>query len=63
MVEKVADNTVSARQEPYVFDLPKVNDNRGNLSFLENEKELPFVMQRAYWVYDVPGGQYRGGHA
>lgn len=63
MVEKVTDNEASARKEPYVFDLPKVNDNRGNLSFLENKKELPFVMQRAYWVYDVPGGQYRGGHA
>jgi hypothetical protein len=44
------------------FDLPKVEDPRGNLTYIENE-HLPFEMQRTYWIYDVPGGQKRGGHA
>ena len=49
--------------EPTIFDLPKVNDKRGNLSFIENRKEIPFDIARTYWVYDVPGGQRRGSHA
>ncbi|MBP1618145.1 MAG: putative WxcM-like protein [Bacteroidetes bacterium] len=48
---------------PTIFDLPKVNDKRGNLSFIENRKEIPFDIARTYWIYDVPGGQRRGSHA
>lgn len=44
------------------FDLPKVEDPRGNLTYVENE-QLPFEIRRVYWIYDVPGGQERGGHA
>lgn len=46
-----------------VYTLPKVADPRGNLSFAENFKQVPFVIKRAYWIYDVPGGEARGGHA
>lgn len=43
--------------------LPKFLDARGNLSFIEQESHIPFKIQRAYWIYDVPGGEMRGGHA
>ena len=43
--------------------LPKFLDERGNLSFFENEKHIPFTIRRTYWIYDVPGGEVRGGHA
>ncbi len=46
-----------------LIDLPKIPDDRGNLSFFENEKHIPFSIQRVYWIYDVPGGEQRGGHA
>jgi hypothetical protein len=46
-----------------IIDLPKFDDPRGNLSFIEQEKHVPFVVKRVYWIYDVPGGQIRGGHA
>ena len=46
-----------------MIDLPKVEDPRGNLSFIEEENHVPFVIERVYWIYDVPGGQVRGGHA
>jgi dTDP-4-dehydrorhamnose 3,5-epimerase-like enzyme len=48
---------------PKILNLPKIEDNRGNLSFIEEEKHVPFKIKRAYWIYDVPGGQIRGGHA
>ena len=41
----------------------EVLDSRGNLSFAENQSQLPFDIKRAYWIYDVPGGTERGGHA
>lgn len=47
----------------YRIDLPKISDPRGNLSFLEGGNHIPFEIKRAYWIYDVPGGQVRGGHA
>jgi hypothetical protein len=50
-------------QKPYIIELPKINDKRGNLSFLESPRQLPFEIARTYWIYDVPGGQKRGGHA
>lgn len=43
--------------------LPKHTDPRGNLSYAENFKQIPFEIKRAYWIYDVPGGESRGGHA
>ena len=46
-----------------LLSLPKITDPRGNLSFIENQTHLPFEIQRAYWIYDVPGGTERGGHA
>jgi dTDP-4-dehydrorhamnose 3,5-epimerase-like enzyme len=46
-----------------IINLPKILDERGNLSFFQNENHLPFTMQRVYWIYDVPGGELRGGHA
>lgn len=46
-----------------IINLPKFLDRRGNLSFLEEQNHIPFKIQRAYWIYDVPGGEARGGHA
>ena len=46
-----------------VIELPKILDERGNLSFLEEFKHIPFEISRSYWIYDVPGGEYRGGHS
>jgi dTDP-4-dehydrorhamnose 3,5-epimerase-like enzyme len=46
-----------------IIELPKIQDPRGNLSFIEEEKHFPFEIKRVYWIYDVPGGQVRGGHA
>ena len=40
------------------IDLPKFEDRRGNLSFIEGGRHIPFDIRRAYWIYDVPGGQY-----
>lgn len=45
------------------IDLPKIEDPRGNLSFLEQSTHVPFKIRRVYYIYDVPGGQVRGGHA
>lgn len=45
-----------------IIALPKINDPRGNLTVAEGDT-LPFAIKRAYWVYDVPGGEHRGGHA
>lgn len=46
-----------------IIELPKFLDERGNLSFAENFKQIPFLIKRTYWLYDVPGGVSRGGHA
>jgi len=46
-----------------IISLPKFEDPRGNLTFLEEENHVPFKIERVYWIYDVPGGQVRGGHA
>ena len=46
-----------------IIEFPKIEDFRGNLSFLEIEKHIPYSIERVYWIYDVPGGQSRGGHA
>lgn len=46
-----------------LIDLPRITDPRGNLTFAEAESHVPFPVRRAYWVYDVPAGESRGGHA
>lgn len=46
-----------------IIQLPKITDVRGNLSFIEGERHIPFPIRRVYWIYDVPGGALRGGHA
>lgn len=46
-----------------ILELPKFLDERGNLSFVEQFRHIPFEIKRTYWLYDVPGGEYRGGHA
>jgi oxalate decarboxylase/phosphoglucose isomerase-like protein (cupin superfamily) len=46
-----------------IINLPKVEDPRGNLSIIEEENHIPFSIERIYWIYDVPGGEIRGGHA
>lgn len=48
---------------PHIINLPKIEDERGNLTFIEEENHIPFKIKRVYWIYDVPGGQKRGGHA
>ena len=48
---------------PQIIQLPKIHDERGNLSFIEEFKHIPFKIERTYWIYDVPGGEVRGGHA
>lgn len=46
-----------------LIELPKFADPRGNLSFAEQNNHVPFTIHRTYWIYDVPGGESRGGHA
>ena len=46
-----------------LINLPKIADDRGNLSIIESVKNIPFTMKRVHWIYDVPGGIDRGGHA
>ena len=46
-----------------LIQLPKIFDKRGNLSVIEEWKNIPFKIARTYWIYDVPGGEARGGHA
>ena len=47
----------------HIINFPKIEDERGNLSFFQNNAQVPFEIKRTYWIYDVPGGEYRGGHA
>ena len=46
-----------------LIDLPRIPDPRGSLTFIEGGRHIPFRIQRTYWIYDVPGGELRGGHA
>lgn len=50
-------------EEAKLMDLSKILDRRGNLSIIEEFKNIPFKIERTYWIYDVPGGEARGGHA
>lgn len=49
--------------EPRIIELVRHFDPRGNLSVIEEFKDIPFKIERTYWIYDVPGGEARGGHA
>jgi hypothetical protein len=49
--------------KPKIISLPKILDERGNLTFIEGENHVPFKIERTFWIYDVPGGETRGGHA
>ena len=51
------------KMQSKIINLPKIFDRRGNLSFIEVNNHIPFVIKRTYWIYDVPGGETRGGHA
>jgi dTDP-4-dehydrorhamnose 3,5-epimerase-like enzyme len=50
-------------QQCRLIDLPRINDPRGNLTFIENDRHIPFEIKRVYYLYDVPGGSLRAGHA
>jgi hypothetical protein len=50
-------------EKPQILNFPKINDPRGNLTFLQHPEHLPFEISRTFWTYDVPGGERRGGHA
>ena len=48
---------------PKIINFPKIQDPRGNLTFLQHDTQIPFEIMRTFWTYDVPGGEVRGGHA
>jgi len=50
-------------KDPQIILFPKIQDPRGNLTVIENQEHIPFNIHRVYWIYDVPGGGVRGGHA
>ncbi len=50
-------------QDVHIIDLPTIHDRRGNLSVIESSEAIPFDIARTYWIYDVPGGAHRTGHA
>ena len=50
-------------KKAHIVSLGKIRDKRGNLSVVEEGGSLPFEIARTYWIYDVPGGEHRGGHA
>lgn len=50
-------------EQARIINLPKIEDSRGNLSYIEEKIHIPFKIKRTYWIYDVPGGEIRGGHA
>lgn len=54
---------MSKKDKIRIIDLPKIEDDRGNLSLIEGENHISFKINRVYWIYDVPGGEYRGSHA
>ena len=51
------------QNKAHIIELPKKEDPRGNLSFIEGNNHIPFNIKRTYWIYDVPGGKTRSGHA
>ena len=61
MIEKILYHLSMERTR--IIELPQITDPRGNLSFVEQDNHIPFEIKRTYWLYDVPGGECRGGHA
>lgn len=55
--------TVFRLDQCRIIELPRINDPRGNLTFVESNRHVPFDIRRVYYLYDVPGGAERGGHA
>lgn len=55
--------TIATIEKARVLELPRISDPSGNLTFLEQERHVPFEVKRVYYLYDVPGGECRGGHA
>ena len=51
------------KEYPRLIELTRIYDPRGNLSLVENSRDVPFEIKRVFWIYDVPGGENRGGHA
>jgi len=49
--------------KPTILNFPKIQDPRGNLTFIQYPNQIPFEIKRTFWTYDVPGGEIRGGHA
>lgn len=61
-----SDETLRPSRSVYdtaIIQFPKILDDRGNLTFVEAQRHIPFAIARVYWIYDVPGGASRGGHA
>ena len=55
--------SISSVYDASLIQFPKILDPRGNLTFIEQQQHIPFNISRVYWIYDVPGGEQRGGHA
>lgn len=53
----------NVNDRPHIKELKSIRDGRGNLTFVEGNQHIPFEIKRVYWLYDVPGGESRGGHA
>lgn len=60
---KIVSISIMTVEDVKIIELPKFLDSRGNLSFAEQNSQIPFEIKRIYWIYDVPGGEARGGHA
>jgi hypothetical protein len=63
MPHEPAASVGTVANDPRIIQLPRVTDARGNLSFVESQRHVPFEIRRVYFLYDVPGGESRGGHA
>jgi len=63
IVRKDSFDTMATVNDCVLVEFPKIVDRRGNLTFIEGGRHIPFTIQRVYYLYDVPGGAERGGHA
>lgn len=59
----VCKNVLLMINKSHIIEFPKITDPRGNLTFFENSNQIPFQIKRVFWIYDVPSGEIRGGHA
>jgi len=57
------EETIMSLSKCKIIELPKISDRRGNLTFIEENRHIPFEIKRVFYLYDVPGGETRGGHA